>query len=434
LLVCVFHIWLRERPPIPYYVLKPAEEFQKHQPLMNDRSNEDVIRLFKIMPFDQLVTKLNNKQLMENGYTQRDLALGCLITFHHFNFAKAILGLPAPQQQRNLAFKESTNTLTHELIIYPGLGEQHYEAIIQYANTERWPLTSKGLFKILQTSEFHNEPSLAEAFFLTPEFSTVEMLFNRAEISIEKKDLLNILREGTWETLSAFKEQQQMSYDLSPQRRQRFLLDYVAEKSPSAAYLLLKTDSDFAIKKLDDKTITNILEVMKHKTSEVEAFALSMLKSPRSDSVWKQAASLLFALSGQPLPQGLTREMAITKFAPSTSPQKRNNPLAIIKAKPKQPLKLGITQEKLGITQEISKNVTPQKTIKDHILDPKKPSKAPPVQKPLAPSKKDRLYVVQEGDSLWKISKRFNVDVNILKKHNKLNSDFLKPGTDLRIP
>jgi LysM repeat protein len=45
-----------------------------------------------------------------------------------------------------------------------------------------------------------------------------------------------------------------------------------------------------------------------------------------------------------------------------------------------------------------------------------------------------RRYVVQEGDSLWKISRKFGVDVNALRKMNHMQSDFLKPGAALYIP
>ena len=55
-----------------------------------------------------------------------------------------------------------------------------------------------------------------------------------------------------------------------------------------------------------------------------------------------------------------------------------------------------------------------------------------PAQRPS--NKKDRLYIVQDGDTLWKISRRFNVDIAILRDHNKLRNDALKPGTPIRIP
>ena len=44
------------------------------------------------------------------------------------------------------------------------------------------------------------------------------------------------------------------------------------------------------------------------------------------------------------------------------------------------------------------------------------------------------LYTVQKGDTLWSISKLFNVTVNELRKYNNLNSDFLTVGQTLIIP
>lgn len=44
------------------------------------------------------------------------------------------------------------------------------------------------------------------------------------------------------------------------------------------------------------------------------------------------------------------------------------------------------------------------------------------------------LYTVQKGDTLWSISRLFNVTVNDLRKYNNLNSDFLTIGQTLIIP
>ncbi len=46
----------------------------------------------------------------------------------------------------------------------------------------------------------------------------------------------------------------------------------------------------------------------------------------------------------------------------------------------------------------------------------------------------DFLYVVQEGDSLWKISRKHNVKVDQLKECNQLKTDSLRPGKILKIP
>lgn len=45
------------------------------------------------------------------------------------------------------------------------------------------------------------------------------------------------------------------------------------------------------------------------------------------------------------------------------------------------------------------------------------------------------LYVVQPGDTLWKIAKRYNAPVELLKEVNQLkNPDLILPGQKLLIP
>ena len=46
----------------------------------------------------------------------------------------------------------------------------------------------------------------------------------------------------------------------------------------------------------------------------------------------------------------------------------------------------------------------------------------------------DTTYVFKKGDSLYKISKKFGVSINELKKRNKLRSSRIKPGREIVIP
>jgi LysM repeat protein len=46
----------------------------------------------------------------------------------------------------------------------------------------------------------------------------------------------------------------------------------------------------------------------------------------------------------------------------------------------------------------------------------------------------DFLYVVQKGDSLWKIARKHNARVDELKECNQLESDILRPGKIIKIP
>jgi nucleoid-associated protein YgaU len=210
-------------------------------------------------------------------------------------------------------------------------------------------------------------------------------------------ELLAILRDGSWGMLAAFAEKQKASQDLSPARRQRFLMEYIKKKSKAAAYVMLKTDGDFAVKKLDDATVLQMLELLTSRTQSAEKFAIALLSNPRSDAVWQSAAARLYDYLGEPQPERLDPQAILSRFVPK----------AKWKAAPK--------------------NSVP---VKPAIAAP-----APqPAATPPAPIKREKLYIVQEGDSYWKIAKKFKIDINTLKSYNNVQNDFLKPGMSLKIP
>lgn len=345
LLFLFFYTAVKDWLPSTYYDCKPCREIEQQSPLVIDNSSKEVIRYFKKMPLEWLLARLKNQQPVENGYTQYDLALAILTEFHYFDIKRAFSGLPQPEQKRTIIYGKYRDGSPAELTVYPGLSQKHYEAIIAFVQTERWPLTSKGLFMNLRKG--NQDPSLADAFLLTPEFLAVELLFGRGIVSINKKELLSLVLQADWTILSTFANQQKASQDLSASQRHRFLIDYMEKKSKTAAHLLLKSDGPAAALKLDDAHLLLLLELLDEKSPETEKFALDVLTSPRSDAVRKMAAARLA----------------------------------------------------VPIAQKI-----------------------------------ERMYLVQEGDSLWKISRRFNINLDALKSYNKLNSDILKPGMSLKIP
>jgi LysM repeat protein len=318
-----FLYWiLRERPPTPYCELKPASYEQQQISLADSRACKEMLMQLSRLSFPQLVNSLSRTQLVGNGYTERDLALACLITFHHFDIQRALPKNAQPRQQRLLTWKPDVHQPPLTLVFYPHLTQQHFNAIIQFAKTERWPQTAEGLFLLLKKQKKEQwEANLVETFMLTPEFWTVELLFNRAGQQIDKQELLALLLEGEWLHLKQFVDQQRQLHDQSDARRQKFLLDYIQAGSPLAAKILLKTDREFADKKL--------------------------------------------------------------------------------------PIK-GSEQKELAATPVIA-SVMKNESV-------------------------PRTYVVQEGDSLWKIARRFNVEVEALKRRNELKSDTIKPGSTLKIP
>ncbi|MBA3721576.1 MAG: LysM peptidoglycan-binding domain-containing protein [Parachlamydiaceae bacterium] len=321
-------------------------------------------------------------------------------------------------------------------------------------------MTSEGFFILLQKQklELNIDPSLVEAFVLTPEFLTAELLFNRTGAMVSKQKLVELLLEGNWDYLRKFAEQQKRLNDLSNARRQNFLLDYIKLKSGEAAYLLLELENDFAVMKLDDAQVIAVLQLLPTKTKESELFALALLTSPRSTSVWQQASLRLYEYAGEPIPKDWNYQTSLLRFAPDRIESVKLDP--IIVSKDVKSIK-GATETTSNIssskkTTSVDKISKPNNVVKstkssenkssDKVSNGKPSakvsvgntnSKNTVTNKTVVPKKTTtpyRLYIVQDGDSLWKISRRFGVDMEILKKHNDLKTNSIKPGTALKIP
>ncbi|HRD55326.1 MAG TPA: hypothetical protein PLC42_02910, partial [Parachlamydiaceae bacterium] len=166
-----FFYWMtKERPPIPYFELKPASAKEQQPPFAIDHSNREIIRYFKTLSQEQLIAKLSNAEFVDSGYTIRDLSLACLVTFHHFDIYRALLDVSQPCQERVIAYGCKKDGKPAKVTIYPGLSDKQYEEIIRFAARERWPMTPKGLFLSLKQAKASVQGSLADAFYLTPQF------------------------------------------------------------------------------------------------------------------------------------------------------------------------------------------------------------------------------------------------------------------------
>lgn len=377
-----FYTWIQEKPILLPYEHMPATEEQQQAPLADFRGNVEVVQQFQSMDFDQLVGKLSSRELVEDGYSQRDLALACLVNYHHFNLQRALSGYSL--QSRILRIEEGERVENIE--IFPALSDEHYLKIVQFIQQERWPLTSQGIFLALKQRDYHEDITLAQAFFLSEEYTSVEMLLARSDVAITKKEVLDIILDSDWHMLADFAQKQRISQDLSSPRRQSFLLNYIIRKSETAAMVMLKTDKFFAAKKLDDARVLEILDQIKVKAPEALWFVQELLTSPRSDEVWKRAAQKLYFWDGEEMVEPYDHSLVLERFISKE----------LIETKAEQP-----------VGQEIQK--------KDE-------------------EEKELIHVVAEGDSLWKIAKLYRVDVQDLKEINGLSSDVIKAGIMLKIP
>jgi hypothetical protein len=408
-LALLIYWMMHERPPTPYCELKPATYEQQQIPLADLRNATELLNQLSQLPFTELAGRLQNRQVVENGYAERDLALACLVAFHHFDMVRALPKSLQPKQKRLFAWKPDAQNLPFTLAIYPALTDKQFSLLYQFATTERWPLTAEGLYALLQTQKSSGsfDSSLVETFFLTPEFWTVERLLNRADRTVKSEEMLDLLLEGSWPLLKQFVTEQRKLHDQSSARRLKFLLDYLKAGSPAAARLLVKTEWDFAIMKLEDHQVIALLKQLPIDCVEGVRFAKELLASPRSSDVWQQAAIWLYSNAGEEIPKKWEEPAVLQRFAVS-----KKLPVVV---KPK-PVPAAVPAER------------PKEKPSSAAVRPT------PAPQPQPQPSRPQTYIVQKGDSLWKISKKFNVKIDRLKAENKLESDTLTPGKVLKIP
>ncbi len=414
--VGVLGLWVywitHELPPKPYCELQPATKEQQSLSLADQRGCAEVITQLQKLPFYRLIDSLNRTQVIENGFTERDLTLSCIVAFHDFDLKRALINETFPLEKRHFDWKHLPTGKQVTLTVYPGLTDRHFQAIQQFAQTERWPLTSERIYALLhkQWKDANLDPSLTEAFMLTPEFWTANLLFQRTEYPVRKQQLLEILLEGNWSLLQKSVEQQKQLNDVSDARRQKFLLDYIKVGSESAALLMLLTDKEFATKKLEDSQVITLLQMLNKKTLESESYAKEMLVSPRSTGVWQQASLRLYEYAGESIPTNWNYETTLARFIPG---------YVTVNAESKEKKIPQVAKQSINPTQNIIKTPPPKKVPSDIATKN---------------SQIVRHYIIQDGDSLWKISRRFGVDMEVLKHYNQLQSSSIKPGTILKIP
>ncbi len=347
-------------------------------------SNLTALNSMSKLTFRELVSLLTNRDLVEEGYAKRDLALAALVTFRHFNLEKALGGVPVQ--------KRLVSTISGPVELYPGLGEEQFEAIIRFAYREKWPLKSRGLFELLQKLPMPREESLCQAFSMTSEFAALQLLFQRTEAPQESSTLLSLATEGTWDLLDGFAKEQAQLLDLSLEKRRRFLLSCLAHRSKTAARLLLKTDFEFAFKRLDDAGICDMLALLNENSDEARKFCSALLASPRSDLVRKAAALRLYRFVGEAEPPVIDVQTATAKFCPDLK----------------------------------EKDLVPAPVV----VAPK-----PTLGAPVPGSAKAICYhTVAEGDTLWKIARQYKVKVEDLVQINGIEGGKLYPGMTLQVP
>ncbi len=375
-----------------YFVLKDKQEILTTglKPLSTKdplATNIGILSSYSLLPYQELILRLDNSDLIEEGITKRDLSLACLVAFHHFNLDKALGGLSL--QRRTIPFTSKDGQETIDIPIFPGLSDYQFHAIVQYAKTEQWPLTAQGLFYELKRSIPPRDPSLLDAFYLSSEYHAAYTLLTKTGLNFTREQTIDLIIEGDWKILADLLVKQRISMDLTPDHRRDFLLSYLGCNSPTAAKLLLETDLDYVLKRLSDGQILTLLDLCTERSPSLEKLAKELLGSLRTDTVCKRAASLLYAFSGEHLPEPYDHALALQRFLPQVPKQEPIAPPQIIQTAAAIP--------------------TPSKAAK-------------------------KIHTVELGENLWKIARKYSVTIEEIMRVNRMESEKLRVGKQLEIP
>lgn len=347
-----------------YQYFKPEKpiEWVSLKGNLNENS-EAVLKSFLGLSFQDLVSKIHLKQMVEPGLAKRDLALAILAQSFHVDIARALNKAQIPMQY--LSYQEMGKQKA--LGIPRGLTDVDFEIISQFLKQEAWPLTAKGLFSKLKLGI--KDDSLMQAFFSSLEFSR---LFDAIKLSIpnlKKESLVSLLLKGD---VADFEMGEQACQN-GQFHLEYFLMNYLNHGSSLAAVYLVDLPA-FSVKNLSDKQALYLVDLLQVNPEKQKLIASDLLSSFRSEGFKEEIEK-----------KGFVKEQKV--LAP-----------ALIELKSKK-------EEIMAIKPSQNVKTKPYKT-----------------------------YVVQDGDSLWKISRKFKVDIELLKAHNHLDSENLKPGKVLEIP
>lgn len=346
-------------------------------PAKHSAGLQEVLSSYSAQPFQDLLALLTSDKHVESGLTERDLALCCLVAFRHFNLERALGG--ANLQKREIPFIQNEKQVS--LAVFPGLADYQFDAIVQYAKTESWPLTPQGLFLQIQSSKPPYDPTLLEAFYLSPEFHFLSLLFSKTGIGLRNEHVVALLASGDFATISATAHHLRQFPDFSLEIRRKFLLELVAQKSRLAAKILIDGDQEYCVKALDNEQVLTLCDLLGDKTTP--SFLKELLLSPRSDEIWQKAAAILYDQAAEEVPESLSLELAKRRFI-----ELKATPKMVAKAAP------------AAIPKKLS----------------------------------GKTYIVESGDSLWKIASKHHTSVQAIKDKNHMTGDKLKIGQTLLIP
>lgn len=399
-------LWFEvESPQTAPSALTQSDSLKAEVIKLAERDNTDLIRL------------LDDETPVANGYRTQEFALA-LLHARGYQVEDPLRPLGAwPQPMSSFTWTDAHGS-PQKIMLFSSVGAREFQAVKSFLLEASVPLTAQGILQRLMDGE--SIDSLRSALIRTDEWMTFSRMFG----GLSESEALVLCRSLGLEGFSATVEWGRAHADT--QELGPFLLAVFA-KTPSSrlAEYLAAYYADTVVVQAPDETVLSLYTFLPPASEPGVRLAMRLLHGQRKLPVWQASQAYLARAAQMPALSSLSRDQVLEQLhnlvrsAKSTPPPK---PVAI-QAPPSSP----VIQAKPPITVEQKPKVlvTPK---------PQTPTAAASSRAATRQLRPYRTYVVRKGDTLWSVSKRFNVDVEKLKYLNRLKGTALVPGKVLRIP
>ncbi|NBT86193.1 MAG: LysM domain-containing protein [Alphaproteobacteria bacterium] len=301
-----FLVFKQEIPKIET-IYKDATEIVQAIPALESLLNQLLEK-----PMAELIPILSDQTILEEGYKARDLALAVLAGYHYFDLEKAISGVTL--EKRVVHFEKKDSGEQFELILFPGLVDEHFFAINQYLKSEKWPFTPEGIFFELKKHLGPSDLSLREAFYKTQHFELIELLMKRNNLSPSREIILRILLLDDFQRIDHLVQKILKKSSFPKEFLQNLLQEAILKGSAQAATLFVELDANYLLKNLEDKDLLPIIKNLKTRTDRTLYFLKELTRSIRTDAIRKEAALKLYALYKDSLPESKNQKDILKKL------------------------------------------------------------------------------------------------------------------------
>ncbi len=446
------------------------------------RDSKDISTYFAFSDEELLEIVFQPPKPLFSGFTSQDLAL----SFLYSRGMTVDIPLKAcgvwPQGMETIPFQDA-NGEWKTVACFTGLQNEHLHAIQSYLRQEKTPYTAQKLYNLLKKE---NAACFKEAFYRTQEWFDLKQLLGPFFKTDEK--MWTYLSMFSWDgvldhiTISqalqneALKRPHQpvLKKDMREALVQVLVRDFMRTHSQELARCLVMSSPHSILVKAPKEVLHALFQAIPEDASDSGVvFALQVIKAPTKDDIFQAARAYISSRYSIPNVNSMGRKELLAYLA---AEKKGKTPTALSQAEKKNGLKdqpeekkklfsssleestktlLSSSQKKGEVESKSATSVsspTPSR-LQENKSDGRQRKESPATTQEIAMSSgngdmrraisqeaaRDKIspfiyYTVRKGDTLWSISKKFQVSVDKVRYLNRIKGNNLPPGLVLKIP